>query len=112
MSNPAKTAATEGLNNLRDTVRPVLINELTAWNINPDAVYINGIAPDGLIIHSNSLTDEAVNHILENYVPDYTSSPYIGLFSVAYSFDDAHRVHQPDLAKIGQIMNDLVSTYG
>ncbi|WP_397449750.1 hypothetical protein [Pseudomonas sp. NA-150] len=111
MSNTAQSAAREGWNNLRDTVRPVLINELAAWNIDPDAVYINGVAPDGVVIYCQSLTDEAVTHILNQYEPDYSSAAHMGLFSVAYSFDDAHRVTGPYFVKIGNVMRSLVRAY-
>ncbi|MGV8919815.1 MAG: hypothetical protein ACOH2R_18760 [Pseudomonas sp.] len=112
MSNTAQNTARQGWNDLRDTVRPALINELATWNIDPDAVYINGIAPDGVVIYCQSLTNEAVHHILHQNEPDYSSTEHMGLFSVAYSFADEHRVDGPDFVKIGHVMRTLVRAYG
>ncbi|MDB5983550.1 MAG: hypothetical protein JWQ69_4565 [Pseudomonas sp.] len=111
--NPSAVAHQEGWEALRAKVRPLLRTALQAWNLDPDTVYLNGVndPSDRLVISANSLTDEAVQRILEKDEPSYAFAT-AGLFSVAYSFADEHRVKGPDVHSLSRIVTELVRTLG
>jgi hypothetical protein len=110
---PSVPAHQQGWEAMRVTVRPLLRTALEAWNLDPDTVYINGVndLTERLVIVSNSLTEGAVQHILEKDEPSY-SFRTAGLFSVAYSFADEHRVDGPDAETLSGIIANLVRTLG
>ncbi|RMO81308.1 hypothetical protein ALQ36_103420 [Pseudomonas syringae pv. primulae] len=64
-----------------------------------------------MVIGSNSLTAEAINRIFEKDAPSY-STRTAGLFTVAYSYADEHRLAAPDLAKVGEVIGQLVNDLG
>lgn len=109
--NPAVPPHQEGWNELAKTVRPLLSAALAG--INPDEVFFNGVnnLTERLVIHSASLTNEAVQRILEKDEPTYTFITG-GVFSVAYSFADEHRVSGLDPENLTEVMTHLVRTLG
>lgn len=98
---------------IREKARSSLNAALESWNLNADAVYINGVnnLTERLVISSRSLTEEAVQRILEKDEPSY-SFRATGLFSAAYSFADEHRVNGPDAETLSGIVTKLVRTLG
>lgn len=110
VTHPAVPPHQEGWEALRVRVRPLLTE---ATNLNPDNVYLNGVnnMTERLVIGSSSLTEEAVRRILEKDVPSY-SYANAGLFSVAYSFADEHRVEGPDAETLSRIITDVIHTLG
>ncbi|MDY7568183.1 hypothetical protein QN400_00410 [Pseudomonas sp. RTC3] len=96
---------------IREKARNLLNAALENWNLNPDAVYFNGVnnMTERLVIASISLTEEAVDKTLEKDLPTYS---YVngGLFSVAYSFADEHRVEGPDAETLSRIITEIVHT--
>lgn len=111
--NSSALAHQEGWEALRNNVRPLLRTALEAWNLNPDAVYINGVnnLTERLVISSTSLTEEAVQRILDKDEPSY-SFVAAGLFSAAYSFAGEHRVEGPDADTLSEIVAELIRTLG
>jgi hypothetical protein len=96
---------------IREKARNLLNAALENWNLNPDAVYLNGVnnMTERLVLSSLSLTEEAVQRTLEKDLPAYS---YINeaLFSVAYSFADEHRVEGPDAETLKRIITDIIHT--
>ncbi|KAA8695742.1 Uncharacterized protein ALO80_00312 [Pseudomonas caricapapayae] len=115
MNTPVNPAAftTQNTATVEEKIRAFLISELSEWSINPDDVYINGVnnPEERLVISSASLTAEAVNRVFEKDAPAY-SSHAAGLFTVAYSYADEHRLAAPDLAKVGEVIGQLVNDLG
>ncbi|WP_297832069.1 hypothetical protein [Pseudomonas sp.] len=109
--NPAVASHQEGWENLANTVRPLLSAALSGMN--PDEVFINGVnnLTERLVIDSTSLTNATVQCILDKEEPTY-SFVNAGLFSVAYSFADEHRVSGPDAEALSEIITNLVRTLG
>ncbi|KUG42817.1 hypothetical protein AL053_15050 [Pseudomonas savastanoi pv. fraxini] len=109
--NPAAFAAKHAT--IEEKIRAFLVSELAEWSINPDNVYINGVnnPEERLVISSSSLTAEATNRVFEKDAPSY-SPRKAGLFSVAYSYADEHRLAAPDLAKVGEVIGQLVNDLG
>lgn len=107
--NPAATQQ-QGWEELAVTVRPLLNDAL---GLNPDAVFLNGVndQTERLVTFSASLTDEAVQRILDKDEPTY-SFVNAGLFSAPYSFADEHRVEGPDAEALTEIVANLVRTLG
>jgi hypothetical protein len=97
----------------RDKVRSLLNEALAPWNLDANTVYINGVnnLTERMVISSASLTEEAVQRILEKDEPTY-SFRAAGLFSVAYSFADEHGVEGPDAEMLSDIVAELVRTLG
>jgi hypothetical protein len=98
---------------IREKARNLLNAALENWNLNPDAVYLNGVnnMTERLVIGSVSLTEEAVEKTLEKNLPSY-SYANAGLFSVAYSFADEHRVEGPDAETLNRIITHVIHTLG
>ncbi|MEA9978052.1 MULTISPECIES: hypothetical protein [unclassified Pseudomonas] len=108
--NPA-AGHQEDWNNIANTVRPLLSDALSG--LNPDEVFINGVnnLTERLVISSTSITNAAVQCILDKEEPAY-SFVNAGLFSVAYSFADEHRMEGPDASALSEIISNLVRTLG
>jgi hypothetical protein len=98
---------------IREKARNLLNAALENWNLNPDAVYLNGVnnMTERLVIGSVSLTEEAVEKTLEKNLPSY-SYANAGLFSMAYSFADEHRVEGPDAETLNRIITQVIHTLG
>ncbi|MCJ2372749.1 hypothetical protein [Pseudomonas sp. RGM 3321] len=109
--NPAAFAAENAT--VEEKIRAFLVSELAEWSINPDNVYINGVndPEERVVISSNSLTAEATNRVFEKDAPSYAPRT-AGLFTVAYSYADEHRLAAPDLAKVGEVIGQLVNDLG
>ncbi|MEQ4336879.1 hypothetical protein ABNM62_00045 [Pseudomonas syringae] len=109
--NPAALAADNAT--VQEKIRAFLVSELAEWSINPDEVYINGVndPEERIVIGSTSLTAEAANRVFEKDAPAY-STRTAGLFTVAYSYADEHRLAAPDLAKVGEVIGQLVRDLG
>ncbi|KTB58636.1 hypothetical protein ACTACG_00810 [Pseudomonas syringae] len=109
--NPAAFAAETA--SVEEKIRAFLISELAEWSIDPDNVYINGVndPEERVVIGSVSLTAEASTRVFEKDAPSY-STRTAGLFTVAYSYADEHRLAAPDLAKIGEVIGQLVRDLG
>ncbi|WP_457792423.1 hypothetical protein [Pseudomonas syringae] len=109
--NPAVFAAENATT--KEKIRAFLVSELAEWSIDPDNVYINGVndPEERMVIDSNSLTAEAINRVFEKNAPSY-STRTAGLFTVAYSYADEHRLAAPDLAKVGEVIGQLVNDLG
>ncbi|EGH98113.1 MULTISPECIES: hypothetical protein [Pseudomonas syringae group] len=109
--NPAVFAAENATT--KEKIRAFLVSELAEWSIDPDNVYINGVndPEERMVIGSNSLTAEAINRVFEKDAPSY-STRTAGLFTVAYSYADEHRLAAPDLAKVGEVIGQLVNDLG
>ncbi|RMO91981.1 hypothetical protein ALQ33_02711 [Pseudomonas syringae pv. philadelphi] len=111
--NPAALAIQNDTATLEEKIRAFLVSELAEWSIDPDNVYINGVndPAEGVVISSASLTAEASTRIFEKDAPSY-STRTAGLFTVAYSYADEHRLAEPDLAKVGEVIGQLVRDLG
>ncbi len=94
-------------------IRAALTSELAEWSIDPDSVHVVAVNDnkDKLVIYSRSLTSLAWEHVYEN-VTFYGSSETTDLFSVAYSYQDEHRVNGPTLEKVAEVVNVLVEQLG
>ncbi|KPX22288.1 hypothetical protein ALQ08_101201 [Pseudomonas syringae pv. delphinii] len=112
-TNPSVIAKQHNATEIKEKIRAFLVSELSEWSIDPDKVYINGVnnPQDRLVIFSASLAEDAWNHVYENDAPAY-SAQVAGLFTVAYSYADEHRLAAPDLAKVGELIGQLVSDLG
>jgi hypothetical protein len=98
---------------IKHEIRAVLTNELAEWSIDPDKVYINGVTDpvEKLVIYCRSLSDAAWECVYENIAFNF-STETSGLFNVAYSYADEHRVSTPAMAKVAQVINALVQKLG
>ncbi|EPM43998.1 hypothetical protein [Pseudomonas syringae] len=112
-TNPNVIAKQQNATEIKEKIRAFLVSELSEWSIDPDKVYINGVnnPQDRLVIFSASLAEDAWNHVYENDAPTYHAQ-VAGLFSVAYSYADEHRLAAPDLEKVGELIGQLVSDLG
>lgn len=111
--NPNVLAVQANAAATKESIRAYLISELAEWSIDPDQVYINSVTDpvEQLVIGSTSLTTEAWHRVYENSIPNY-STQTAGLFTVAYSYANEHRLPAPDLLKVGQIIAALVQKLG
>ncbi|WP_263262686.1 hypothetical protein [Pseudomonas sp. RIT-PI-S] len=77
-------------------------------DLNPDQVYLNGVnnLEERLVIYSESLTYATTRRILEQDPPSPVDSDTdtLGVFFVAYSFADEHRVPDHTPAQVSQAM--------
>jgi hypothetical protein len=100
----------QGHNELAERVRPALKAALAQHGLNPDLdpdrVYVNGVntLEERLVIYSQSLTNETVQMLLEQHPPSPWTSDHIGLFFVAYSFEDEHRVPDCTPLQVGEVV--------
>lgn len=112
-ATPSAIAKQENAAEIKEKIQAFLVSELSEWSIDPDQVYINAVndPEEGIVIFSASLAEDAWNRVYENDAPSY-SPRTAGLFTVAYSYADEHRLAAPDLAKISEVIGQLVRDLG
>ncbi|WP_225775248.1 hypothetical protein [Pseudomonas sp. Marseille-Q5115] len=102
--------AHEGTDELAARVRTELETVLAEQGLNnlpaPDRIYLNGVnnLEERLVIYSQTLTEETTRRIQEQDPPSAWVSDTFGVFFVAYSFEDEHRI--PDVS--GLLMGEIV----
>ncbi|MBD1550848.1 hypothetical protein [Pseudomonas typographi] len=85
-------------NDISENIRPLLVQLLAEHTelagVTPETLFINGIDPaSGTVIDSQSLLHATVHRIIERDPPEYHAGyPHAGVFTQAYTFDDAFRV--------------------
>lgn len=87
-----------------DRVRAILHAKLSGRGINVDQVYINGVnnLQERLVIHSASLVTAFLMSLQDRTVPNFGGA-HTGIFSQAYTFDDAYRFQGVSIEEL----NDL-----
>ena len=91
----------QGFEAIKQNARVLLDSALQEQGIAllADQIYINSINDhaERLVTHSESLTVLVANAVLHNEPPVLTAD-FSGVFSVAYSFEDAHRIDGEDIS--------------
>ncbi|WP_122671230.1 hypothetical protein [Pseudomonas viridiflava] len=113
--NPNVLAKQGNAEDIKAQIREFLVGQLSEWGIDPDEAFINGMGTsvgERMVIFSRSISEDAWHRIYENDQVEYADGPDSGLFSVQYSFADEHRIAEPSLDKVAELINQLVADFG
>ncbi|MFF7705891.1 hypothetical protein [Pseudomonas sp. NPDC007930] len=79
---------------LLPTLQYLMNNETALAGLTPETLFINGIDPhSGVVIDSNTLLHATVICVIERNPPEHgPQHEHAGVFTVAHSFQDEHRV--------------------